>query len=335
VRTFVVLVALTGLGALAGLLLTRWVVIPTMGAGNVERLVALGRHIDAGASPEVVFLGTSVAVESIDAERVAAHLPTGWTAENWSINGCAIKEVRLILPKVLRAKPRYVVLNLLPNDLGDPDDIEIEKAYGYGLGGFGAAWPDGDPMALFPGISPATADAMRSTTFEQAMHFRSTPLDVANRELRDRVRSGLRRTASDDWIAPYELETGIEGARLDRHVGEAVAAIEARTAGAGDAGAKALRGAVDEIVRGGARAVVCFAPQHPALRERVGPILDRVRTLGASIESRPDVVFFDASELFGAEGFADAVHPNAVGREAFSEAVGRVIADLERTGEER
>ena len=322
----------TALGGAIGLALTMWVIVPSMGAGNVERLAALGRHIDAGAHPDVVFLGTSVTVESVDARTVADELPGKQTVENWAINGCAIKESRFIIPKVLRAHPRFVVLNLMPQDLGFPDDIVLEKAYGYGIGGFGDAWPAGDPKELFPGISDETARAMRSGRLAQAIHFRSTPLDWLNREARALVRAGVRKAPDDDWVAPYELTADIGGQQLRRHIETMKAAIESRTATGTDVGIATICAVAATIVDGGAQAVVCMVPIHPDLREHTAEVLQRIRELGAALETEPGVTFFDASELLSADEFADAVHPNALGRDAFSRAVGAQIARIELAG---
>ena len=329
---FLAVVAWTALGALIGLALTMWVIVPSMGAGNVERMAALGRHIDTGVRPDVVLLGTSVTVEGVDAATVADELPGHQIVENWAINGCAINEARLIMPKVLTAHPRYVVLNLLPNDLGEPSDIVLEKAYGYAVGGFASAWPAADPTEAFPGLTEESARALRSGSIAQAIHFRSTPLDWLNREARMVVRSGVRRAPVADWDSPHELTADIGGAQLDRHFDAASEAIASRTATETGAGAAMIRALARTITESGACAVVCFAPQHPGLRERVPGAMDAIRALGAEIEAMPGVVFFDASELLSADEFADAVHPNAAGRDAFSRAVGARIAALELAG---
>lgn len=329
------LMASTALGACAALALNMFVLMPALGVGNVERIVALGRHIDAGASPAVVTLGNSVTVEGIDAGAIADELGGGASAENWGINGAAVEEVRLTLPKVLSAGPRFVVLSLLPNDLATPEDIQPEKAYGYGVGGFDEAWPAGDPRSLFPGITGATVDRMRASAIEQAVYFRSAPLDWLNREVRQLVRSGIREVPPHEWRSPFELTESIGGGQLDQHVRGATEALRRRAGHRDGSGAADIARAAEMIARAGATAVVCIAPQHPAMREAAAPELADLRTCLRQIDAMPGVVTLDASELFGAEGFADALHLNATGREAYSRALGALIAGAQRSGEGR
>lgn len=335
-RAFVVLVVLTSLGSVAALGLSVAVVMPALGVGNVGRVVALGQRIDDGVSPDIVMVGNSVTVEGLDAGLVAESAGEGLTAENWGLNGCAMEEVRLILPKVLRAGPGYVVLTLLPNDLGTPADILVEKSVGYSTGGFAAAWPEGEPTLVFPGISEQTAARMRSGWVRQALYFRSSLLDWVNREARLTLRRGVRRVPeSDRWIRPFELTGSIGGPALDAHVREVVATVAMRAGERDGSGAAMLEAAVRTIAEGGARALVCIAPHHPMLREDVAAELDELRATGNVLRERYGAGFLDASELVGADGFADAIHPNAQGREAFSRAVGSAIAELEQTGRGR
>jgi hypothetical protein len=213
--------------------------------------------------------------------------------------------------------------------------VNLEKAYGYGVGGFGAAWPAGDREAVFPGVSEQTERAMKSSRLTQGVFFRSTLLDWMNREARFLFRAGIRRPAVDDWSNPYELTAGITGDRLAKHVDDVMAIIDMRTGNGWASGEQAIRDVTRQIVGGGSTAVITIAPQHPLLRARTEAILARERELGAELDALPGVVFLDASTLLGADQFADAVHPNASGREAFSRAAGQAIADAERSGEGR
>lgn len=323
----------TAMGAGAALALTMFVLMPVLGVGNVERVVALGHHIESGDAPMVVMLGNSVTVEGLDAGVVAAEIGRGATAENWGINGSALQEVRLLLPKVLAAHPRYVVLTLMSSDIANPQDIDSEKAYGYGAGGFGSAWPDGEFSKLFPGMTRVTRDPIVSGPLEQAIYFRSTLLDWLNRQVRMAVRPGIRRVRADEWRLPFELTGGISGDRLDAHARQVEDMTHMRTDSRDGSGARVIAAAAETIVAGGARAVLCIAPQHPILRETLAPEMSDLRATVMGLSTHPGVAVLDASQLFGAEGFADVLHPNATGREAYSRAVGEVIAGMERRGE--
>ena len=107
--------------------------LPRFGTGSsdLNRMVALGLHLERPyqASAVAAAVGDSVTVEGIDAGIVASNAPSGWTVENIGINGCDRAEVNVILPRVLRAKPRAVIFVLRPLSIAAPPPISGDGAY--------------------------------------------------------------------------------------------------------------------------------------------------------------------------------------------------------------
>ena len=75
-------------GVVLAALLLFYVLLPTIGLGSVERIAALGKHLEHRIAhrPTAVFLGNSITREGIDARLVEAAASGGWHAENGAEN---------------------------------------------------------------------------------------------------------------------------------------------------------------------------------------------------------------------------------------------------------
>ncbi|MBI2824162.1 MAG: hypothetical protein HYX69_05700 [Planctomycetia bacterium] len=313
------------LGAVLGFLLLVKVVLPTVGVGGVERIVALGNHLDASLAPPpvVALLGNSITREGIDARIVEAHAPSGWHAQNLATSGCGLSEMRVLVPKLMAAHPAAVAIGLRPEDLGRVDDFDIDKAYAYALGGFVAAWPADWTRADLPGVTEATYAALRSTPFEQNMHFRTALLNVINQQVRLRLRKGdLREIAPDNWTDPYELTFNVRDERLDRHARTTREQMDARLAGGAGTGATLIATLAAEIRRAGAMPILVALPLHPLLRDGMEPHVAAMQALMARVAREQSGLTIDAIDVLSANDFADVLHPNREGREIYSRFLG-------------
>jgi len=328
----VILMPLIGV-ALSILLLTS-VVIPKLGLGSMNRLVALGTHLESMGphEPQVIFLGNSVTVEGIDGAIVEAETGGRFRAENLGINGCHVQEMLIIVPKLMARGSRIVVFTLQPVDLGEPQDVHIDKCFAYGFAGFPAAFGDSLTREYFVGLSEESWNALHAGRIESLIHFRTVPRNRLNDVMRERLRTDIRRVAPDEWNQPFEMEVTISGRRLERHLAET---------------AETWRRRLDEPVRGGSAEIVkllrlvearegtpvfSIAPLHPGLREEFTGALEELRALAREVESEGIAIVVDASMLLDETGFADALHMNSMGREMYSRMVARRIAETVTEG---
>ncbi|HVU88617.1 MAG TPA: SGNH/GDSL hydrolase family protein [Pirellulales bacterium] len=321
------------LGAVLGLVLLVKVVLPTFGVGSVERVVQLGRHLDQPLTPapSVAFLGNSITREGVDTRLVDETAPAGWHAQNFAISAASLSEMRVQLPKILSARPAAVAFGLRPEDMGRVDDIDLDKAFAYAMGGFVAAWPEGWTHADLPGIGSATYDALRSSPLAQDLHFRTAPLNIINQEVRVRLRSGLRKVAPDNWTDPYELAFSVRDERLQRHIESIQHDMEMRLSEGGDAGAQLTKTLAAEIHAAGSTPVLIVLPMHPAFRASMQPHITALRSLLGRIAQEESGIMIDALDVLAADEYADALHPNAAGREIYSRFLGRALAPLSGT----
>jgi lysophospholipase L1-like esterase len=327
------MLALPAAGALLGLVLLVKVVLPTLGVGSVERVVQLGRHLDQplAPAPTVALLGNSITREGVDTRLLEETAPPGWHAQNFAISACGLSEIRVQLPKILAARPAAVAFGLRPEDMGRVDDFDLDKAFAYAMGGFVAAWPQNWTRADLPGISSETYEALRASPLAQDLHFRTAPLNIINQEVRVRLRRGLRRVAPNNWVDPYEMAFSVRDERLDRHIESTEHDMQQRLAGGANEGAQLTATLAAQIRAAGATPVLIVLPMHPGFRASMESQVPALRALLSKIAQDQSGIMIDALDLLSAEDFADAVHPNAAGREIYSRFLGREFAPLAGT----
>jgi len=336
-RTIMGLLLPVALGAAAALALQVWVVLPSLGLGNLERIAALG-HLTAEPFPpeSVVALGNSVTAEGLDAAiaEQSANAPDRPPLRVWNcaLSGCGINEQRVIMPRVLAAKPKVVILGLQPEQMGYMDNINLDKCYAYAYGGFPANWPADWKLFHFPELTPTTYDALRSTRWQQTIHFRNQPLIQLNESLRRRGLGGFRNTPANNWRNPYEMEFSLphDDPRLDQNFAN-LKAFKKRFLD--DASAKRQRSAITReitnmISAAGARPVLVLLPIHPKMRAEYDNVWPEFQKLCGELQLETGARIADASELLTAADFADAVHPNAAGRKKYSEFLGHLLREV-------
>ncbi len=307
-------------------------VLPRFGAGSTDlnRMIAMGSHLDAGyGAPAVVFVGDSVTVEGIDAGVVKRHAPDGWSVENLGINGCDRAEVDLILPKIVAAGPQAVVLVLRPLSIGEPPPPGIDSANAYALGGFPRAWPAGWLEEDVPWLPKEVRESLMRPRWRSQVHFRIAPNYIINEGLRVRLRRGARKVQATDWVSPYNLTISISGRLLENHL----RVLEQEVAEAVVDGTLLHESALEKLVAmirdGGATPVLVASPNHPRLQDPAfapafAATAARLREVAPTLASAYGGVYIDAStELLDETGFADGQHLNEKGRGLLSEFIAR------------
>jgi hypothetical protein len=326
-RGIIVFLAMTGLstaaGAGLGALVIYAVIIPLIGLGQVERIRALGAHFDDGFTrrPVAVLLGNSAVVEGFDA-AIVAEAAGDWHVENLAINGCDLTETRVQLGKILAANPDVVVLSYRCQQAGTLEDVPLDKAYAYALAGFPQAWPDGWDRQSLPGLSQASYEALRASRIRAWLHFRAHPLTTLNSRLRAGLREGVRTPDPDNWTSPFDLQTSIDGWRLERHLSSTLEVCDERLANGSRDGFREIELTVEQILDSGAGVLLVMVPVHPRLHAELAAYNQMMRRELETLAATHGIPFVDAVELVGEDGFADAVHLNAGGRRRFSEWLG-------------
>jgi hypothetical protein len=330
-RAIVLILGSSVIGLVGAFLLLANVVLPVFGLGTVNRIAELGRHLDQPFSshPIAVCLGSSITLEGVDARIVTKASQNRWQVENLALSGCTVGEFPIVLPKLLDAKPDVVVLPFLPPEQGRLHDLNLDKAFAFAYAGFVKAWPPSTTQADFPGISQESYAALRSTTTQQQLHFRTVPTNALNQGARKLLRSGLRDLPDDDWTAPFEMLESVIDERLDNHISEIEGMWRKDLAG-GRPGKAVIRAVVRQVAAGGARPLLVALPVHPRLQAEFQPAIDDLASQLNELAAQNNGEFIDASKLLTASEFADGIHPNAEGRRKYSERIGEVLGRMQR-----
>jgi hypothetical protein len=311
-------------GAVIGYLLLVYVLIPRLGLGDVQRIIYLGRHLD-GPRPSgayAVFLGDSITRQAVDASIVQSTAPGQWRVENFALSECMINEQRIMLPHLFGAQPDLVVLAFGPINWLSQDDLPLDKAYAYAMAGFVTAWPEPFPREDFPGLSRASYQALFSSPLAQRLHFRSVPLTWLNQRLRLALRKDLRDDVEADWIRPYRMLGSVPADTLAWHVSQIRQNIHSHVVKERSLRVTNAQRLVQAVSEGGARPLLVVLPIHPQLRADAEPLLawwlPRLHNMGHLFHG----AVVDASAALDETQFADAIHPNAQGREVYSRLMG-------------
>lgn len=259
-------------------------------------------------------------------ENTMRALDVNARAMQFSMNGANTTELRVLAPLVARAQPRAVVFTLRTADLGDAPDLQIDKANTYAYVNIDETWPPGWTKEDILGLSNQAWSSIKADDLRITAALRGVPLNAMENELLLKLRRGVRRNDPDEWIAPYVLVRSIKGDALQRHINEIEQIIESVP----EAGTEDGRDAIESLARLFSESdippILVMAPVHPELRTVSEPINRSLRGLLERLAREHDGLFLDATTIFGAEGFADAMHPNETGRAIYSRFVGRELA---------
>ncbi|MDX1964663.1 MAG: hypothetical protein SFX18_16050 [Pirellulales bacterium] len=322
--------------------------LPRLGVGNVQRIVDLGRLTGTPFSQNsVVILGNSIMMEGISApviERqlsraksesatassVIQHLPAV-NVYNCSIGGCGINEQRILLPRLLKAGPRTIVIALQPDQMGYVSDLNIDKAFAYGLGDFATQWPKSWNRDTFSDLANDQYDALVADKVRQLAHFRNAPLNQLNETVRRRTQSILRTRPDDDWRDPHEMVGSLpaKDPRLAQHLDTVrkVKKIQLDSPrGQSREGKKLVEQVLRLVADSPTQLVLLRLPIHPDLRDDYAREWPEYLAWTEELSRKFQAPLLDASDLLDATDFADAVHPNAAGRERLSAALGDFLA---------
>jgi hypothetical protein len=297
-------------------------VLPRIATGSpdVTRVVEISRKLDAALSPNTaVFVGDSVTVEGVDARVAAGAL--GVSALNLAVNGGNPTELAVILPKIVKAKPAYVIFTLRPRSLGKPIDLDADKAWAYAWGEYVKAWPGEWVTPEWPGFDHDRFSWVNASVVQAKVHFRTAMMNQLNTKIRAKMRRGIVPMAPDEFAAPAEMRMSLEGRALEAHV-LALRKEYEEALREGFEGTVTVERLFALVREGGATPVFVMAPTHPALRATVAEWMQPFADFAAQMGAKYGATVIDASTLLDESGFADGQHPNAAGREKLSTFVG-------------
>jgi len=273
-------------------------------------------------------LGSSIGLEGIDCDAVSKQESALSPCRNYSRGGASPRQWLLLLPSVVDASPRRVVLTADVPSLNGSAPIPPEVLAAAAAWRIRAVLTEPSLRGL---LSSAETEVLDSGPIATIAHFRPLPLMTLDTFARETVRADLRFAGhAHNFTAPWVRQSDISGRTLDRHiavVADGIAGLKNTDVASGLA---LLRVQAEFLRRRGIAVIGVVTPVNPAVRAAVGDekiagltnrMLAAFRAAGA--------VPLDESRLLSASEFGDAVHPNAQGRAKWSEALGVSLRALE------
>jgi hypothetical protein len=294
----------------------------------LERKLEVQQHLASGAGPTggVAVLGSSVVLEGVDCAALAVRLPAGVPCENLGWTGANPRQWLLVEPALRRSPPRVIVLGLDLLALLHPDAIPTNL---LAIAGWWDFVPASERAALHGVLGADELRVLAAPRAAQLLRFRSFPLDAFNERMREVARSDLRFEGyATNFTDPWIIRGPLAPVAIERHL--------VRTSGQLRAGrlqrlpdtepvltllVEKSRSAAPEV-----RFLFVLTPLHPQLGDISGPLLDAARRSLGALARQLDVDFVDDSLALPAELFADALHPSAAGRAAWSARLGAATA---------
>ena len=305
-----------------------FIALPRLGfPAEVRRPIAIASSLDAGLlkgdGPVAVIISNSAGVEGIDASIVQAAAPKGWRVYNFSTNGTNQVEARMLADRLANAGADLVIWLFRPDMLSTPRPMHADVVYAYAEGDFA----DARPWIDSPWVDSETLAQLDAGQFEVSVHFRRRWLDALNYTMRRRMRTGIRTPSADDFESPFNLEVVLDGAQLDRHVGEIATMMDAELDGlmadGPGSGRAFMQEMIDDFANRPAELAIVIAPTHPALHKQFEPIEVEVMSFLEPFATSKGVHVGNAAGLLEVTQYADAIHPNETGRATLSTWLGK------------
>jgi hypothetical protein len=295
---------------------------------QLERTLEVQQHLASGAGPRggVAVLGSSVVLEGVDCAELARQLPAGAPCENLGWTGASPRQWLLVEPALRRSPPRVIVLGLDLLALLHPDAIPTNLLAIAGWWGF---VPASERAALHAVLGADELRVLAAPRTGQLLRFRSFPLDAFNERIREVARPDLRFEGyATNFTDPWIIRGPLAPVGIERHLERASGQLRAGQLGHLPDTERVLALFVEKTraATPEARFLFVLTPLHPRLGEISGPVLDAARRSLWTFARQLDVDFVDDSLALSASLFADALHPSAAGRAAWSARLGAAAA---------
>jgi hypothetical protein len=308
-----------------------WVVVAEANVMPVglRRILEVQRHLAEGSGPSggVAVLGSSVVVEGVDCTVLARQLARGTACENLAWTGGNLRQWLMIEPALRKSPPRVLALGLDLFSLLDFGPLPPDR---LAIAGWWRFVPEADLPAYRTVLNADELSVLEAERLSQLLRFRSFPLATLNEYVREVARSDLRYQGyATNFEAPWARLRPASAEAMQKHIEQNIARIRNGGVARLPETEQTLAFFIARVREANpdARFALVLTPVHPRLAAALGAAeLAEVRNVLRARAARLGAVFLDHSMALPAEGFSDAVHPFAEGRNAWSRELGDALA---------
>ncbi len=269
-------------------------------------------------------IGSSVAVEGIDADLLDQILGNGTSTYNLGVVGLTPVEALILEPAFKAGRPQVVVIGIDAMSFGTDkagsngkESIDFEKLQAYRATNSIAKMDSEIKKELLENILlPKEKAILESDYLRYLIGCRSLPIFFTESKFRELTRKGLRTQGIvTNFKSPWMLKFNLTGDPKERIIGSAIEMAQRLRFDENNRNIKALRALTSLLQAENIYLMLVVWPVHPRIYENLSTDLkDKTDAKLKEIAHKSKTVYLNYSSLLSDNDFADALHPNVEGR---------------------
>ena len=275
--------------------------------------------------PANLVIGSSIAVEGIDADIVDTVLDNGTASYNLGVVGLTPVEALMLEPALKTGKPQIVVIGVDAMSIGisadDKESINFEKLQAYRATNIVTRMDELVKKELLENILlPNEKAIIESDYLRYLIGCRSLPLFFTESKFREMARKGLRTEGiTTNFKAPWMLKSNLIGETKERILNSAIEKAQRLSFNSKNRNIKALQVLISSLRASNIEVMVVLWPVHPHILSSLSVALtERIDLTLNQFAHEYQCRYKDYSKLLTDSDFADALHPNVEGRAKLS-----------------
>jgi hypothetical protein len=300
---------------------------------DVDRLLrkaALLEGLAASGRRNVLFYGSSVVMEGVDATVVEEHLPDEFSVYNAGEGDAGVVRLMFNLRYVARARPELLVCCFRRTQLlaGTDHSVPPELLTAYAYAGYLDA-AQREPTWVFDWLTQEEIDVLPHGAVNTQLACRTFFLRHWEEQIRARSRHDLRvEGVAGDFRSPWHYREQLSSDRLEREVSTTRRIFQEVHYDGENRQMRVLAVCLERLFKQGIPTLIVLTPEHPRVADALEPeTRGALRDGLASLCAQWNAALVDLPlDLLAAEDYIDAAHANAQGRARLSDELGRRIA---------
>ena len=273
-------------------------------------------------------IGSSIAVEGIDADLLDQTLDNGTSTYNLGIVGFTPVEALMLEPAFKAGNPQTVVIGIDAMGFGidkagsrDKESIDFEKLQAYRATDSVAKMNSQARAELLENILlPKEKAIIESDYVRYLIGCRSLPIFFTESKFRELMRKGLRtQGVVTNFKSPWMLKFNLTGDPKERIISSAIEMVERLSFDENNRNIKALRALARLLRAENISLILVIWPVHPRILGNLSAtLMNKTDATLKEIAQKNECMYLNYSNLLADNDFADALHPNVEGRAKLS-----------------
>ena len=282
----------------------------------------------SGHNPSNFIIGSSIAVEGIDADLLDRTLDNSTNTYNFGVVGLTPVEALILEPAFKIGNPQVVVIGidamsfgLEKTSTGDKESIDFEKLQAYRATNSLAFMDANVKRELVEDILlPNERAILESDYFRYLINCRSLPIFFIESKFREVLRKELRTQGiTTNFKSPWMLKSNLSSDSKERIIISTCAMAQHLSFDENNRNIRAIRSLIRSLRTKNIAIMLAVWPVHPRVLNKLSPdLVDKTDATLKEIAQENACVYIRYSNLLSENDFSDALHPNTEGRTKLS-----------------